>query len=63
MRRKQTQEEKVYQQIEKLVSDLRLDLDYLGWLIAYHSPNVVLRRLEEITETARYVKNGNTAEE
>lgn len=56
MRKRQTQEEKVYQQIEKLISDLRLDLDYLGWLIAFKSPSVVLRRLQEIVEAAQYTK-------
>lgn len=56
MKKNKLNEEKVYQQIEKVVSDVRLDLDYLGWLIGFHSPNVVLRRLEEIVETARYTK-------
>lgn len=63
MKHRTTLEQKALAQLEKIISDLRLDVDYLGWLIAFHSPNVFLRRLEEIVETAkdnREKKYGNT---
>jgi hypothetical protein len=55
-RHKATHEEKALSQLEKIISDLRLDVDYLGWLIAFQSPNVFLRRLQEIVETATHNK-------
>lgn len=63
MRTRTTLEQKALAQLEKIISDLRLDVDYLGWLIAFYSPNVFLRRLEEIVETAKANKEkkyGNT---
>jgi hypothetical protein len=62
MRNKITEEEKVARTIGKIVSDLRLDLEMVGMYLAWGLPNVSLRRLFEIVESAEYEKenkNGN----
>jgi hypothetical protein len=48
-------ENKVADKIGKLVSDLTLDIEQVGLYIG-RQPNVILNRLEIITETAREEK-------
>jgi hypothetical protein len=49
------EENKVADRIGKLVSDLTLDIEQVGLYIG-RQPNVILSRLEIITETAREEK-------
>lgn len=49
------EENKVADRISKLVSDLTLDIEQVGLYIG-RQPNVILNRLEIITETAREEK-------
>ena len=49
------EEDKVANKIGKLVSDLTLDIEQVGLYIG-RQPNVILKRLEIITETAREEK-------
>jgi hypothetical protein len=51
MRRITTDEEKVANQISKLISDVRLDLEVVGYYLAYF-PTSTIRRLEIVSETA-----------
>jgi hypothetical protein len=51
MRRITTDEEKVASQISKLISDVRLDLEVVGYYLAYF-PTSTIRRLEIVSETA-----------
>lgn len=48
-----TEEEKVAKTIGKIVSDLRLDLEMLGFYLAYTLPNVTLTRLNIINEATQ----------
>lgn len=52
MRNILTEEEKVAKKLITIVSDLRLDLDQVGFYLATIAPSVALRRLSLITETA-----------
>lgn len=57
MRRKiVTPEQKVATKIAHLVSDVTIDLEMVGLSIARDNPNVVYRRLQEITEVAEQDK-------
>jgi len=57
MRRKiVTPEQRVATKIASLVSDVTIDLEMVGVSIARDNPNVVYRRLQEITETAEQEK-------
>ena len=51
-----TPEEKVAQQIEKITSDLRIDLDLVGTYLANISPTVSYNRLMIIAESAEFEK-------
>jgi hypothetical protein len=50
------EESNVANRISKLVSDLTLDIEQVGLYIG-RQPNVILNRLEIITETAREEKD------
>jgi hypothetical protein len=52
-RHKVTEEEKAVRQIAKIISDLRLDLELMGFLLAFDFPNSVVRRLTEVSEVAQ----------
>jgi hypothetical protein len=52
-----TEEEKVAKVIGKIVSDLRLDLEMVGFYLAYYLPNVALRRLHIISEASKEAKD------
>jgi hypothetical protein len=54
-----TQEQKVAQKLEQIVSDVRLDLDLVGMYLGKDSPNVTYRRLQIIAESAEQEKEGN----
>lgn len=49
---KVTDEEKAVRQLAKIISDVRLDLDLMGWFLATHFPSVVTRRLSMVSEVA-----------
>ena len=51
----QTEEEKAAKKIANIVSDVRLDLDEIGIHLA-QLPNVSMRRLVEIAESAEHEK-------
>jgi hypothetical protein len=51
-RHKATDEERAVKQIAKIISDLRLDLELMGWLLAFDFPNVVVRRITEMVEAS-----------
>jgi len=55
-RHKITDEERAVKQIAKIVSDLRLDLELMGWLLAFDFPNVVVRRITEMVEATNESK-------
>ena len=52
-RHRVTDEERAVKQIAKIVSDLRLDLELMGFLLAFDFPNSIVRRLTEVTEVAQ----------
>jgi len=52
-RHRVTDEERAVKQIAKIISDLRLDLELMGWLLAFDFPNSVVRRLTEVSEVAQ----------
>lgn len=52
MRKIKTDEEKVAKTLTNLVNDLTLDVEQVGVYLGRESPNVSLRRLNEIMETA-----------
>ena len=57
-----TKEEKVAIQLSNVLSDLRLDLDMIGYYLVQLSPNVIYNRLITITDSAEQAKeeqNGN----
>ena len=56
MRRGKTQEEKVASKLSEIVSDVRLDLEQVGIHLANAEPNLTLRRLNVIMETAEEEK-------
>lgn len=53
-----TEEQKVASMISKSVSDLRLDLEMVGFYLAYYLPNVAFRRFMVVAESAEHQKNG-----
>jgi len=55
-RHKITDEERAVKQIAKIISDLRLDLELMGWLLAFDFPNVVVRRITEMVEATNESK-------
>ena len=55
-RHKTTDEERAVKQIAKIISDLRLDLELMGWLLAFDFPNVVVRRITEMVEATNESK-------
>jgi hypothetical protein len=55
-KRSKSDEQKVADNIGKLVSDLRIDLEMVGFYLAYYLPNVAFRRLEIIMESAKEYK-------
>lgn len=54
---KVTDEEKAVRQLAKIISDVRLDLDLMGWFLAMYFPTVVTRRLNEVSEVANESKD------
>ena len=56
MRLPQSKEEKVAEQIAKLISDLRLDLEQVGIYVA-RQPQTVYRRVQIVSESAKYEKD------
>lgn len=56
MRKIKTDEEKVATKIENLLSDLRLNIDDIGYYVAEFSPMVVYNRLLLLTEAAEFAK-------
>lgn len=52
MRKIKTDEEKVAKALTNLVNDLTLDVEQVGVYLGRESPNVSLRRLTDIMETA-----------
>ena len=51
MRKITTDEEKVAKQISKLISDVRLDLEVVGYYLTYF-PTSTIRRLQIVVDTA-----------
>lgn len=58
MRKIKTEEEKVANNIGKLVSDLRIDLDQVGRYFAWNVGGMGYNRLLMILESAEEEKNG-----
>jgi hypothetical protein len=56
MRKIKTEEEKVANKISDIISDLRLDLDSVGYHIAETAPTATYNRLLLITEAAEFEK-------
>ena len=56
MRKQKTQEEKIAEQLSKIVADVRLDLDLVGIYLAKLAPNVSTMRLQIIAEAMDYEK-------
>lgn len=57
MRRKIiTEEEKVAKKLTTLLSDVRIDLDLVGYHLVQLSPNVIYNRLLIVTESAEEAK-------
>jgi hypothetical protein len=56
MRKRNTEEEKIAINIGKVVSDLRLDLEMVGFYVAHYLPNVSYRRLLIILDAAEDIK-------
>ena len=57
MRRKiKSNEEKIAEQIANIVSDVRIDLDQVGFYLAQLKPNVSYNRLMLIAESAEWTK-------
>ena len=54
---KVTDEEKAVRQLAKIISDVRLDLDLMGWFLAMYFPTVITRRLNEVSEVANESKD------
>jgi predicted RNA binding protein with dsRBD fold (UPF0201 family) len=52
MRKIKTDEEKVAKALTNLVNDLTLDVEQVGVYLGRESPNVSLRRLTDIMDTA-----------
>lgn len=52
MRKHKSVEEKVAEQLSKIVADVRLDLELIGIYLAKSTPNISHRRLQIIAETA-----------
>jgi len=59
MRKIKTEEEKSANKIIDIVSDLRLDLDKIGYHIAEYAPTTVYNRLLIIAEAAEFEKENN----
>jgi hypothetical protein len=57
---KKSDEEKVAEAIDRMLSDLRLDLDQVGVYIGRIRPQTSQRRLEIILEAAEEERNGVT---
>jgi hypothetical protein len=53
-KRTKSDNEKVAEQLSKLVNNVTLDLDQVGEYIARSAPNVTYRRFMEIADAARY---------
>jgi predicted RNA binding protein with dsRBD fold (UPF0201 family) len=58
MRKIKTDEEKVAKTLTNLVNDLTLDVEQVGVYLGRESPNVSLRRLNEIMNTANEERKG-----
>ncbi len=56
MRKIKTDEEKAATKIENLLSDLRLDIDEIGFYVAEFSPTIIYNRLLLLTEAAEFAK-------
>lgn len=57
MRRKIiTNEEKVAKQLTNILSDIRVDLDLVGYYLVQLSPNVIYNRLMVIADSAEEAK-------
>jgi hypothetical protein len=56
MRKIKTDEEKAATKIETLLSDLRLDIDEIGFYVAEFSPTIIYNRLLLLTEAAEFAK-------
>ena len=57
MRRKIiTDEEKVAKQLTTILSDVRIDLDMVGYYLVQISPNVIYNRLITIADSAEEAK-------
>ena len=57
MKHRQSDEMKVAQKIASLVTDLRLDLELVGFYLAHYTQRAVVRRLSLIAEVAEEEKN------
>lgn len=57
MKKKITDEEKVALSLGKVVSDLRIDLEMVGYYLAYLLPNVAYRRLMIVVDAMEETKN------
>jgi hypothetical protein len=55
---RQSDEMKVAQKIAGLVTDIRLDLELVGYYLAHYAHRAVVRRLSLIAEVAEEEKNG-----
>jgi hypothetical protein len=56
MRKIKTDEEKTATKIENLLSDLRLNIDDIGFYLAEFSPTIIYNRLLLLTEAAEFAK-------
>lgn len=62
MAQRLTEEDKVARKIANSISDLRLDLDQIGKILAWQSPTVALNRLILIVDAMEYEKDKNVRE-
>lgn len=58
MRKIKTNEEKAASKIADIVSDLRIDLDMVGYYLVTNERRVAFRRLEVIYEAGKAEKDG-----
>jgi len=54
-----TQEEKQVRKIADILSDLRLDLELMGYYLAMSVSSVVYNRLQIVSETAKETKEND----
>lgn len=56
MTKRLTDEQKVAKQLAKIVSDITLDLDLVGFYLAHYEATITHNRLNVIAESADYEK-------